>query len=63
MRDLLRLLVATIAPGVYARHVLRERRRRAAEAQRLVDARYRSARLARADVRRYPHVIDGEVAR
>lgn len=63
MRDFARLFVATIAPGVYARHVLRERARRAAEAQQLVDARYRSARLARADVHSYPHVIEGEVAR
>jgi hypothetical protein len=61
---MLRVLKALVLPEwVRARHVMLERARRVAEAQRLVEARYRSAALARADVRRFPHVIDGEVAR
>ena len=63
MKDLARLVVATLLPSLYARWVIRERARRVAEAQRLVEARYRSASLARADIRRYPHLIDGEVTR
>jgi hypothetical protein len=61
---MLRVLGAILIPDwVRARRYALERARRLGEAQRLVDARYRSALLARADVRRYPHVIDGEVAR
>ena len=61
---MLRVLGALLVPEwVRARRTVMERARRVAEAQRLVDARYRSAALARADVRRFPHVIDGEVVR
>jgi hypothetical protein len=56
-------IMGILLPNWAAWRAMAERDRRLKEQARLVEARYRSASLARADIRRYPHLIDGEVTR